>query len=311
MPSRAPRPSRVSLPCLDAPPATVLEWLVERFPRVDRQIWVRRMERGLVTDDADTALGVDAPFVPHLRIAYFREVDEEPPPRGEIHLLHRDAHLVVADKPPFMPVTPAGGVVRGCLLYRLEDQLGIEGLAPAHRLDRTTSGLVMLTRRREERGTYTGLFADRRIERTYVAIARVPERPATREWSIASRIVKGEPFFRMREIDGEANAWTQVHLEHWQNGWGRFRLRPETGKTHQLRLHMARLGWPIHGDRYYPELQPEQPDDPSQPLALVAKRLEFRDPITGEDRLFDSRLEPQAPCGPSILRPDDARETVS
>lgn len=296
--SRAPRPSWASLPPLDEPPPTVLDWLAARFSRIDRETWIRRMQRQLVTDAEGRPLGVDAPFVPHLRVAYYREVKDEPPPVGEIGVVHLDEHLVVVDKPPFLPVTPAGAWVRGCLLYRVEDQLGLAGLAPAHRLDRATSGLVMLTRRSEERGTYTGLFARRRIERTYVALAKVPRRPEVDGWRVASRIVSGEPFFRMREIAGSANAVTRVRLEAWRDGRGRFELRPETGKTHQLRLHMARLGWPILGDRLYPDLLPEEPDDPAAPLALVARRLAFRDPFTGEDRLFESRLEPTSRVDP-------------
>lgn len=295
MPSRAPRPSWVHLPPLKDPPASLLEWLCERFPRIPRTVWERRMTDGLVTTADGRALSVDAPFVAHRRVAYFREVEEEPVSVQAIDIIHCDDDLVVADKPPFMPVTPGGRFVKNCLLYRLEAQLGIEGLSPIHRLDRATSGLVMLSRRSEVRSVYGGLLARNIMQRLYEAVAAVPEPPQQRSWRIESRIVSGTPFFRMREVAGEINAVTGVVLQAWHDGWGRFELRPESGKTHQLRLHMASLGWPIVHDRLYPQLMPEAADDESQPLGLVAKRLSFDDPATGRRRVFESRLSPALP----------------
>ncbi len=254
------------------------------------------MADGLVTTADGRALAVDAPFVAHQRVAYFREVEEEPVGSEKIVIVHCDEHLVVADKPPFMPVTPGGRFVKSCLLYRLEAQLGIEGLSPIHRLDRATSGLVMLSRSSEVRSVYGGLLARNTMQRLYEAVAAVPDPPPQpRRWRVASRIVPGTPFFRMQEAAGEANAVTAIALDDWRDGWGRFELRPESGKTHQLRLHMASLGWPIVHDRLYPQLLPEAADDLAQPLGLVAKRLSFDDPTTGRRRVFESRLRPAFP----------------
>lgn len=264
------------------------------------------MEAGLVEDGEGRRIGAARGYEPHLRVGYYREVEDEAFAGVEIPVLFADEHLVIADKPPFVPVTPGGRFVRGCVLYRLEEQLGISGLAPVHRLDRMTSGLVLFARRREERGAYGSLFAQGRVERVYRALARVPERPAATRWSVASRIVPGDPFFRMQEAPGEPNARTEITLDGWSDGVGRFTLRPETGKTHQLRLHMARLGWPLLGDRLYPELEPELPDAEIAPLALVAKKLAFLDPITGEARVFTGHRSVEAPtqligCPPNGL----------
>lgn len=278
---------------MTSPPATLLDGLVLRFPRIPRAVWQRRMAEGWVRDAAGNHLDETTPYTPHLRVAYFREVDDEPVPTTDIEIVYQDDQLVVADKPPFLPVTPGGRFVRNCLLYRLEEQLRVEGLSPIHRLDRATSGLVMLSRNPQVRSTYGGLFANGTMERLYLAEAAVAERPRQTRWRLASRIVAGEPFFRMAEVDGPANAVTHISLQSWKAGRGRFLLRPETGKTHQLRLHLMRLGWPILGDRLYPELLPKVDDESSlEPLALVAKRLAFRDPSDGRPRVFESRREP-------------------
>jgi len=251
------------------------------------------MERGLVTDGDERPVTPASPYVAHLQVRYFREVDFEPTPAPQVEVLYVDDHLVVADKPSFQPVVPSGGYVRSCLLYVLEGMLGMKGLAPAHRLDRGTAGLVLFVRRPEERGAYGGLFAHGRIERIYEALAEVPEEPLERNFEVASRIVRGTPFFRMEEIPGEPNAWTGGKLLSWEAGRARVELRPRSGKKHQLRLHLAKLGWPILGDRLYPTLLPEAPDDPAAPLRLVAKGLTFVDPTTGIRHQFESRQDPQ------------------
>lgn len=298
--SRADRPSTTHLPPLDKPPTRVLDWLVKRFPRVGEAAWRSRFERGLVQRADGTALGVDAPYECHLQIRYFREVDDEPSIPIEEHVVFEDEHLVVADKPPFLPVIPGGPFVRECLLERLRRRLGEPDLAPLHRLDRATSGLVVFSRQPPERGVYGALFAERRIEKIYEALAVLDAEPTVRRRTVESRIVPGEPFFRMRQADGEPdggppNSRTEIELlEAWQDGerrLGRFRLRPISGRKHQLRLHMASLGMPIVGDRVYPELLPEAADDFRDPLRLVARELRFDDPVTAEARRFVSAYD--------------------
>ena len=299
-PSRAPRLSRTVLPPVreagEAAPTTVLEHLVRRFPRVGKERWRRRFEQGLVLGPAGP-LPLDAPYVPHLKVGYFRELDHEAEIPFEERIVFRDAHLLAVDKPPFLPVVPGGRFVRECLLYRLEARLGDRALAPIHRLDRLTAGLVLFARRPEERAAYGRVFAHRSVERIYEAWARLPRlvrpRPG-RAWTVEQRIVPGEPFFRMATepvVSGApANALTRVELLEAGDYLGRFRLLPDTGKKHQLRLAMAELGFPIVGDPFYPVLQPEAADDFDNPLRLLARELRFQDPITGQPRAFRSSM---------------------
>jgi tRNA pseudouridine32 synthase/23S rRNA pseudouridine746 synthase len=286
------------------PELRLVAWLARRFPNVAAGIWADRVRRGLVVDSAGRPLAAETLCEPRLRIGYYREVGDEPVgPRVEI--LSADDHLVVADKPHFLPVTPSGRFVERCVLYQVERLLGLSGLAPAHRLDRHTAGLVLLARVAAERGRYCRLFARREIERRYDAVARLRGDPGPGRWLVSSRIEPDQPSFRMCEVRGLPNAETEIELvtDHRvageEVGWGSFRLRPRSGKKHQLRLHMASIGCPIAGDRLYPALLPERPDDQVPPLALVATELRFEDPVTGEERGFVSRRTPSVPEAPA------------
>ncbi|EIT71242.1 MULTISPECIES: pseudouridine synthase [Hydrocarboniphaga] len=272
--------------------ALLVDFLAEHFARIGREVWIARLQQGKVFDARGEPLSVDAPFVAGQVVRYFREVEHEPRIPFEANILHRDEHLLVVDKPHFLPTVPAGRFVRESLLMRLKLATGLGSLAPLHRLDRETAGLVLFSIDERSRAAYSALFAERRIDKVYEALA--PLSPAHRfPLQRSSRIVAGEPFFRMREIDGEPNAHTQIELieTHHDTGRGRYRLRPQTGKKHQLRLHMAALGLPIENDRWYPDLLDESEDDYRKPLKLLARSLAFEDPVGGEQREFKSRFE--------------------
>ncbi|NLB59021.1 MAG: pseudouridylate synthase [Gammaproteobacteria bacterium] len=273
---------------LQRPPgpwATVFEGLCARFPRVGGETWRERFARGLVLDGDGRALEISAVYRVGMEIHYFREVADEPRVAGTETVLHADAHLVVVDKPHFLPVAPTGAWVRETLLTRLVRRFGNPDLAPLHRIDRETAGLVLFSANRESRARYQALFRERRIRKEYEAAA--PALPALAFPHVhRSRMEPGEPFFRMREVPGEPNSETVVEvLERGEHVW-RYRLQPVTGRKHQLRVHMAALGAPILNDRFYPVLQEEGPDDPERPLQLFARALCFNDPLTGEPRNF-------------------------
>lgn len=272
---------------------TVLDCLCARFPQVSQAVWRDRMARGLVLNAEGQPLTAETPYREGLRVHYFREVPAEREIPFEARILYQDEHLLVADKPHFLPVLPAGEYVEHTLLSRLARQLNNPHLVPLHRIDRLTAGLVMFSLNPTSRGAYQALFRERRIEKSYEAIApALPE--AVFPLRRATRLVEGEPFFRMQEIDGVANTETRIDVLEQRGAWWRYALFPVTGKRHQLRVHMAALGAPLLGDPLYPELDEQRHqrsnDDYSQPLRLLARHLSFTDPLTQQPRRFESEL---------------------
>ena len=296
------RPTRDGVPAsrLQLPPgewATVLDALCDRFPAIGEAAWRDRFARGRVLDAGGSPLDVSARYRVGAEIQYFREVADEPPIPFEERVLHVDRHLVVADKPHFLPVAPTGAYVRETLLGRLARTLANPDLVPLHRIDRATAGLVLFSASRESRARYQALFRERHIGKEYLALAPpLPGREFPRVHR--SRLVRGEPFFRMREVPGEPNSETRIEVAARGPGPWCYRLYPLTGRKHQLRVHMAALGAPIEGDPLYPRLREQGPDDHARPLQLLACALEFDDPLDGRRRRFSSgRALSPAPAG--------------
>jgi len=296
MRQRPPAIDGLAASTLQLPPgawASVLDCLCERFPVVARSQWIERMARGRVVDGYGRWLTPEMPHQVGLEVHYYREVADEPAiPFHEV-VLHTDAHLLVADKPHFLPVTPAGAHVHETLLARLIRRTGNAALVPLHRIDRETAGLVLFSTNPHSRAAYQSLFRQQRIEKHYEAIA--PASPTVEFPCIhASRMVAGEPFFRMQDIEGPANSETRIDVIARGGGNWRYALTPITGRKHQLRVHMAALGTPIINDAMYPSLRPRAAGDYSAPLQLLAKRLSFIDPLSGIARNFCSGLALEA-----------------
>jgi tRNA pseudouridine32 synthase/23S rRNA pseudouridine746 synthase len=298
----------------------VLDFLQARMPTVAD--WPERLQRGEVLDAQGRPVPPDAPATLGTVVWYWRQPPPEPRLPFEVDVLHHDDHLVIADKPHFMSVTPGGQHLHETVLVRLKRQLGISTLVPMHRLDRETAGVMAFVVRPDERNAYQGLLREQRVHKVYEAVA--PWRadvPLPQLYS--SRLVaqEGDGFMQMLTEPGEPNAHTRIELiKRWEQtgtaaaaeadesaearaGAGdqatqplalaHYRLTPLTGRKHQLRVHLCALGLPIVGDRIYPRLWPHTPPgelpDFSQPLQLLARELLFTDPVTGENRHFRSR----------------------
>jgi tRNA pseudouridine32 synthase/23S rRNA pseudouridine746 synthase len=229
---------------------------------------------------------------PGAHVYFYRELRDEVPVPFEIPVLYRDDDIVVVDKPHFLATMPRGRHVAQTAVVRLRRELDLPELSPAHRLDRLTAGVLLLTTRRAVRGAYQSLFARGLVQKTYLARAAVnPELKFPTV--LRSRIVKRRGQLQAVDEPGEPNAETLV--EHspasgrCPHGDGLYRLTPRTGRTHQLRVHMASIGLPIDNDPLYPDVVDVASDDFSRPMQLLAHSLEFRDPVGGHQREFVSR----------------------
>jgi tRNA pseudouridine32 synthase/23S rRNA pseudouridine746 synthase len=263
------------------------DFLVERFARVPASTWMERLHRGDVVDDQGQVMATDTPFAAGRRLYYFRALAAEPRIPFEATVLWQDAHLLVVDKPHFLPVVPSGKYLQETVLIRLKNALGLEALSPIHRIDRDTAGLVLFSKQVSSRGAYQELFRTRQVDKTYECIAPwnadLPW-PVTRQ----SRIVASAHFMQQTEVTGKPNALTHITPIEVLGPLARYALKPVTGQRHQLRVHMAALGLPIVGDGIYPTLTPEGSADYQNPLQLLAQSIAFTDPIHGEPHRFKS-----------------------
>lgn len=287
----SPYPSSFVLPVIDKPYPSLIDFICSKFPQIDKDIWIKRVEVGKLHYANGDKLSLNSLYNPHDRIFYYREVEEEPIIPFEEKILFENKEFLIVDKPHFLPVIPAGNWIEETLINRLRKKLGNEDLIPINRIDRETAGLVIISKRAETRDIYQSLFRDNLVNKEYEAICSLVGRYDGKEsWHIRNRLVKGDPWFRMKIEDGEINAESYIELIENNDEYFKFRLLPKTGKKHQLRIHLALCGFQIINDRYYPKLLEQKPVDYSKQLQLLAKKLSFIDPISKKEMFFESKL---------------------
>ncbi|MBM7366393.1 pseudouridine synthase [Gordonia hydrophobica] len=301
-------PTRLRVPA-DGPWPTIAAFVAERFTHIDASEIHRRFAAGEIVGGDGAVIGPDAPPGTHEFLWYYRELPDEAPLPHRESILHADDDLIVIDKPHFLPTTPGGRYLQESALVRLRVRLDNPDIIPIHRLDRPTAGLVMFSERPESRGAYQSLFERRRVTKVYEAVSALPA-----DWDPEHPRLAGRPLplvfrnhiHRDRDASGHGLVVavapdrppnTETLIEVLETGLSaagrrvlRTRLSPRTGKMHQLRVHLSAVGAPILGDRWYPELLPEAPDDLDLPLQLLARELAFIDPLSGEPRSFTSEL---------------------
>lgn len=285
--------SRVFLPADQAHP-NLLQFFIAQFPHISEDEWLQRFDEGLILNQDGQAQIASSPYLPNTHLLYFRRLAREPEIPFEEQILYQDEHILVADKPHFLPVTPSGLYLHQTLLNRLKKKSGIQTLSPIHRIDRDTAGLVVFSVNPNERAQYQNLFRDRVVKKVYEAIAPFSEALAKQlPITYQSRIEESEHFLQMQEVEGEPNTDTLIEIIEVKEPWAKYRLTPGSGKKHQLRCHLNALSIPIKNDQIYPVLTPYQGYDLdfSKPLQLLAKEIAFDDPVTGKARLFRSQQE--------------------
>ena len=279
-------PSRVRLP-ESGPWLTTLDYLLARFHVERVRLLEKVADREVVAEDGVPVDG-ELPFRPNSFVYLYRDPAPEPRVPFEVDVLFRDEHLLVADKPHFLSSLPNGAYILESAVVRLRRDLDLPQLSPLHRLDRITAGVLMFSLQPRERGAYQTMFARREVGKTYLAVAR-HDPGLTFPRTVRSRIVKDRGTPTAYEVEGEPNSETRIDLAGVDGEQALYRLTPATGKTHQIRVHMNSLGLPVLGDPFYPRLLDVPFDDYSRPLQLLAASVAFTDPITGQDRRFDSR----------------------
>ena len=295
-------PSKVGIPANTH--LSAIEFLVQRFPAIQREVWLQRFLEGGILNAEGINIGPNQSVLHETHLLYFRHVADEPTLPFKAQIIFQDEHLIVADKPHFMPVTPGGQYVQQSLLVQLKQDFNLPELSPIHRIDRETAGLVMFSVRAKNRNAYQQLFRLQQVQKTYEAIAGIPESsPRNLLFPITykSMMASDEQFFKMRELTARECATTdQSNSETWidcveriSQALARYILKPVTGQRHQLRVHMNALGLPILGDRFYPHVKylASEKDPLDQPLQLLAKTIAFLDPLTGTPRKFTSNLK--------------------
>lgn len=266
----------------------MLRFLAERFPDVSLESWAARLERGEVVDGQGKPLQADSHVRQGMRIWYYRELDEpETPIPFKERILFQDEHLLIVDKPHFLPMIPTGRFLHETLLVRLKAQLELPHLVPIHRLDRETAGVVIFSHNPDTRGKYQSMFQKRVVNKVYEALAG-PIEGCEFPFTYRSRMQDAEQFFVSEEVPGEPNSETVIEMIERRGDVVRYRLHPHTGRKHQLRLHLSSLGAPILNDAFYPVALPCKGDDFSAPLQLLAHAISFEDPLTGAKRTFES-----------------------
>ncbi|OYO01703.1 pseudouridylate synthase [Enemella evansiae] len=299
MPPRSPLPPRHGLQAAwlrtpdrgKEPPgawATMRDFLVARLGPLGADGVDRMLAAGEFVDAAGRPLTGAEAYTPHTFVWFHRELRAEPRVPFELRVVYADERIVVMDKPHFLSTIPRGRHVTESVVVRARQQLDLPGLGPAHRLDRLTAGLVLLTTEQRWRAAYQQVFEHRLVSKRYLALANHDPRLALPR-TVRSHIVKRRGSLQAQEIPGlEPNAETLIELDEVRGSLARYRLTPRTGRTHQLRLHLNSLGLPILGDPLYPEVLDVDIDDFSTPLKLLAAELEFTDPVDGRPRQFRS-----------------------
>lgn len=274
---------------------SLLAFLCHQFPFVSEDNWKKRLNSGFVVDADGTPLNEWTPYQAGSTIYYYREISreqEETIPFQE-YILHIDEHLIVVDKPHFLPVIPSGRFLHETLLTRLRlrpdlSALKPEHFTPLHRLDKDTAGVILFSHNPQSRAVYQQLFQSRAISKTYHAIAPL-RTDLSYPYTIQSRMIRGEQFYLTQEVEGEINAITVIELLQQHQHLGLYQLTPITGKKHQLRVHMNRLNMPLLNDMLYPVVHQVGTENYHKPLQLLAKELRFIDPFTQQTRIFTSQ----------------------
>lgn len=269
---------------------TISQYVLERFPHIPANKLLSRFEKGEIVANDGTKISTQSKFGSQDTIWYYRQLPKEKPIPFAIKILYQNEHLLVVDKPHFLPTTPNGRYLQETALTRLRKQLKLPELIPIHRLDRMTAGVLLLSINPATRGAYQTLFEKKQITKTYEALTQ-HQTTLQLPHAVRNRLKKSKNFLLTQIVPGEPNSETKIISAQSLGSLTRYILQPTTGKTHQIRIHMAGLGLGILNDTFYPTLLPDQPDDYTKPLQLLAKKISFQDPIINKPVTYETTFQ--------------------
>lgn len=269
---------------------TIYQYLCCHFPHIQPNEWKQRFNDQLIFNLNGEILNLNSSFQANTHIYYYRFLENEVHVPFYEQIIFENDDLLVVDKPHFLTISPTGQYVQETLLVRLKKITNNPDLTPIHRLDRETAGIVLFSKKPQSRGMYQQLFAEKKVQKIYHAIA--PYCPhLSFPHTVELRMEKGEPFYTMQVVGGSSNSRTEINLIDHNQNWAKYLLKPITGKQHQLRVHLNSLNIPIKNDPFYPIVIHKVDTDFSAPLQLLAKEIFFTDPITQQEMHFCSNKE--------------------
>jgi RluA family pseudouridine synthase len=270
---------------------TLLAALCHAVRHLPAEYWEAESRQGNLFDSARQVVAVDRIVRAGERYLHRSLQQVEPPVNFDLQFLHEDEALVVLNKPAPLPMHPAGRFNRNTLQYALEAIYRPQKPRPAHRLDANTSGVLVVARTRHFAGRLQPQFAAGAVGKRY--LVRVHGHPPADQFACDAPVSAEPGAVGTRSVDqvaGLAASTAFAVLERLADGTAILEARPLTGRTNQIRLHCAHLGFPVCGDQAYGSgpgtvlAQTAAPDEP--PLCLHSWEIRIRHPAMDEVMRF-------------------------
>jgi UPF0176 protein len=272
---------------------TLLDTLCGIFPHIATETWQQRFADGRMLNEGGQSIFPSQVVRAGERYEHSVPAVIEPDVNMHIEILHEDAAIVVLNKPAPLPMHPGGRFYRNTLQHVLDTVYSPQKPRPSHRLDANTTGVVVVARTRHFAGQIQPQFADGQVQKVY--LVRVTGHPVWDQLVCEAPISTDAGKLGSRTVDARAGLSARTEFrarQRFDDGTTLLEARPLTGRTNQIRIHLAHLGFPVRGDPAYlaggalGENQTLAVD--TAPLCLHAWRISFRHPLDNQMVTFSA-----------------------